>query len=131
MHIVIKTIPHEKHRYETCGDYFWDSDGTIQIRVSAMGNEDYEFLVALHELVEAHLCKKRGITDEVITRFDEGFEAVRPADDVSEPGDDPSAPYQNEHCFATAVERMACAALGVKWAEYEKAVLGLGAPCAS
>ena len=45
--------------------------------------------------------------------------------DDDEPGDDPTAPYHREHCFATAVERMLIAALGVSWADYDQAVESL------
>lgn len=128
--VSVEVISHAAQDYETVGNYRTEN-GTLRVFVSDMGNPDFEFLVAIHELVEAYLCKKRGITDEVITDFDKTFEVARAPGNVSEPGDDPASPYQNEHCLATAVERMTCAALGVKWAEYEKAVLSLGAPCAS
>ena len=39
--IEIKSIPHDQHRYETVGDYWDDGTGT-HIRVSEVGNEDYE-----------------------------------------------------------------------------------------
>ncbi len=42
MDIHIKTVPHKEQRYNTVGDY-WIEDRVIQIRVSEMGNEDYEF----------------------------------------------------------------------------------------
>lgn len=122
MRIVIETIPHAAQRYETVGDYWTDPDGTLHIKVSEMVNPDHEFLVALHELVEAKLCEKRGISDAAITAFDVEFEEARGDNDLSEPGDDPMAPYQNEHCIATGVERIACAALGVRWADYESEI---------
>ncbi len=122
--IHIKTIPHAQQRYETTGDY-WDEFGVVNVRVSDMGNDDYAMLVAIHELVELWLTRRRGIKEADITAFDVAFEANRPAGDESEPGDAPDAPYQNEHNFATAVERMVCAALGVKWADYERAVLAV------
>lgn len=125
MEINIKTIPHDRQRYETCGDYFEDAEGVKHIVVSDMGNKKFEFLVAIHELVEQALCEDRGISDEVITAFDVAFEAARQPGDTSEPGDDPRAPYCEEHCLATGIERLMCAALGVKWDDYEKAVLGL------
>lgn len=120
MKIIIETIPQSQHRYETTGDYWTEEDGTIQIRVTDMGNKDYEFFVAIHELVEQFLVDKRGITDEAITNFDIEFE--KNAGPTDEPGDIPNAPYQNEHCFATGIERMICAISGVKWDDYEKAV---------
>lgn len=124
MRIIVETIPHRDQNYETVGDYWSDENG-MHIRVSDIGNPDYEFLVAIHEMVEAKLCQKRGITDGEITAFDVEFERKRGPDDVSEPGDDPASPYGKEHCFATAVERMMCAALGLSWKDYEQAVLGL------
>ena len=62
MKTIIETISHKAQKYPTVGDWRNDPDGTLRIRVSDMKNEDYEFLIALHELVEQHLCKKRGIT---------------------------------------------------------------------
>ena len=94
----------------------------INIVVSDMKNPDYEFLVAVHELIEAWLVRKRGISEERITEFDIAFEKARPEDDLSEPGDEPDAPYQNEHCIATGVERILCAAMGIPWKEYDETV---------
>lgn len=131
MHYSIITIPHSDQRYQTAGDYFLKTQGRAKlscIMVSKMGNEDYEFLIGIHELVEQYLTRKRGIKEEDITAFDLDFENKRMRGLVGftdEPGDDPSAPYQNEHSFATAVERMVAAALGVKWADYEKAINNL------
>lgn len=124
MRYVIETIPHSSQRYDTVGDYF-NEDGTERIIVSDMGDEDYEFLVAIHELAEQYLTKRRGITEASITAFDEEFERNRKEGNEDEPGDDPNAPYQNEHCLATSIERMMAAALGVKWKEYEDAVNAL------
>lgn len=122
MRIIIETIPHADQRYETVGDFFVDNKGVRRIVVSEMGNEDYEFLVAIHELIEAKLCEKAGISDEAITAFDVKFESDRKPDDVSEPGDEPLAPYARQHCIATAVERLMCAELGIAWMDYEMAV---------
>ena len=120
MNITIKTIPHDAHRYETVGDYWFDDNGNIEIRVSDTKNWKYEALVALHELVEVLLCKDRGISEPDIKAFDEAFEAKRPAGDVdSEPGDDPAAPYGKEHRFAENLERLFAAELGVNWATYD------------
>ncbi len=116
MKINIRTIPHDKQRYETCGDYWTDSEGRIKIVVSDMGNDDYAFLVGLHEMVEYWLVKKRGINEQSITDFDIKF------DGKGEPGDDPEAPYQKEHNFATGIERLMCSELGIKWQDYDGTV---------
>lgn len=125
MKIVIETIAHEEQRYPTCGDYF-EENGVQRVLVSNMGNEDYEFLVAVHELVELWLTKRRGISEESISAFDKTFEKQREVgmlDELNaEAGDDPNAPYQNEHNFATGIERMVCAAIGIKWYDYEEAI---------
>lgn len=125
MRIVIETVPHTSQRYATCGDYFTGGDGAQHISVSEMGNSDYEFLVALHELIEWKLCQSRGISDDAITKFDIAFERDRTGGDLSEPGDDPNSPYHAEHCIATGIERIMCSLLGIKWHDYDKVVLGL------
>ncbi|MGB7195332.1 MAG: hypothetical protein WBD81_17900 [Collimonas pratensis] len=125
MHITLKTIPHNQQRYETCGDWQIKPDGSFEILVSDMGNEKYAALVALHELCEVLLCQDRGITDESVTAFDEAYEAQRPEGDESEPGDSPAAPYAEEHCAATGIERVMASLLNVKWADYEKAINSL------
>lgn len=129
MRIDIQSIPHGNQRYETVGDY-WEEEmlgGKVirHIRVSDMGNEDYEFLVALHEMVESFLCKKRGISEESITEFDMEFEKNRPEGNTDEPGNDQNAPYKKEHQFATRVEKMMAEELGVDWNEYDNAVINL------
>jgi len=89
---------------------------------------DFEFLVAFHEMIEACLCRKRGITDEQVTAFDAMYEKERARglhgpDD--EDGDDERAPYKYEHAFATLLEKMMAAQLGVDWKQYEAAISAL------
>lgn len=120
--ISILTIPHSSHRYPTVGDYQDHPDKSRSVRVSDMGNEDYEFLVAIHELIEQHLCLKRFITEEKITAFDVKFEKNRQPGDTMEPGDAIGAPYRLEHQFATKIEREIAGELGVNWDEYSKVV---------
>ena len=123
--ISIETIPHAQHRYETVGDYWHPTDDSVEVRVSDMGNPDYEFLVAIHELIELYLCKKRGIAEPDIKAFDEEFEAKREEGNEDEPGDSPLAPYQKEHQFATKIESQLAAELSVDWAAYGNAVMSL------
>jgi hypothetical protein len=125
MNITMKVIPHNEHRYETVGDWWFDEDGSLQIRVSDMGNEDYAILVAVHELIEVLLCKKRGITDEAVSAFDTAFEDARVEGNTDEPGDDPKSPYRAEHLFATGIEKLLAAELGVDWKTYDEAVNAL------
>jgi len=107
----------------------WIPGDPSEIVVSEMQNDDYEFLVMIHELVEFYLCKKRGISDEVVSGFDKGFELLRETfPDViglQEPGNMVSAPYNKEHLFATIIERMLAQELGVDWQKYDDVVNGL------
>lgn len=125
MRILIETIPHSAQRYDTVGDWTVDCDGTVNIRVSelptknALFPEKFAFLVALHELVEWALCEARGVTPGVVDDFDIGW---KPHDGLKEPGEDDDAPYYEQHQMATGVERTVAAALGVNWAEYERAL---------
>jgi hypothetical protein len=121
----METIPHSAQRYNTCGDWEINPDVSIEIRVSDMQNEDYAFLVAIHEAIEVWLCRKRGVTEDAVNAFDIAYEENRPEGDESEPGDHPDAPYRKEHFFATSIERLVAAELGVDWAEYDKTVMSL------
>ena len=124
MKIIIETIPHKKQRYPTVGDWY-TRKGVLHIRVSKMKDWRHELLVALHELVEVNLCKQRGISEKIVDAFDIAFEKARKPGNDDEPGDDPKAPYRKEHFFATNIEALMSAELGVDWAKYEKEVYGL------
>jgi hypothetical protein len=125
MHINILSIPNREMRYRTCGDWWVDPDGTIQIRVSELSTWQKEALVAVHELWEGLVCKHRGITQDAVDAFDMEFEANRGVEDESEPGDQPDAPYRREHCSATGVERILASELDVPWKDYEEEILSL------
>jgi hypothetical protein len=136
LEIEVKIIQHNEQRYDTVGDWWFSSeklDGrimweTLQVRVSRMNNENYEFLVARHEIDEAMLCRARGIKEALVTRFDTTFEKLRKAQPEKfqgEPGDHADAPYRKEHFFATTQERAMAAELGVDWEEYDEAVNSL------
>lgn len=123
MKIVIEVIPHEEQRYDTVGDWLWSADGqTLYIRVSELteeGNMNFEFLVAIHEAVEAWACGNADISSRDVDKFDMTW---KPHDGILEPGDDPKAPYHQQHKLASEIERQVAAGLGVDWAEYEQAV---------
>lgn len=128
MNVTIKTIPHVKQRYETVGDWWFDSDNSLQIRVSNMHNPYYEILVARHELDEAILCMKHGIKEKDVTNFDIQFEIERERGQHSieeEPGNDIRAPYHKEHIAATEAELLFSNLLEVNWENYEKAIRDL------
>jgi hypothetical protein len=117
--IRIKTIPHNKQRYDTAGDY-WDNKDQKEIRVSRLNNSTYEFLITIHELVEAYLAEARGIKEPDILKFD-----IKKLKDLKSryrfnPGDDPKAPYHKEHKFATKIEKLLAKEFGVDWREYQR-----------
>jgi hypothetical protein len=125
MKITIETIPHETQRYPTVGDWFYEPNGDLTIKVSELGDWRYNALVGLHELVEVLKCKYDGVTQEEVDKFDIAYEKTRPEDDDSEPGDSIDAPYRKQHCLATGVERILAAELGVDWKSYDDAVMNL------
>lgn len=108
----VKTIPHKDQRYDTAGDWY-DENGTFHFRISDCKNRKYEWLLAIHEIMERALCDVNGVSADAVDKFDKNFHGS------GEPGDSKRSPYRTEHCFATAVERMVCAAMGVSWAEYD------------
>ena len=117
--IVIETVDHQ--RYPTAGDWQLKPDG-LHILVSRMSDQRYEFLVGMHEAIEAYLCKQAGISQVAVDRFDRAYERRRKPGDDSEPGEDPNAPYHKEHMFASRVERMLADQLGVNWRAYDREV---------
>jgi hypothetical protein len=116
MKINIETIPHEKQRYRTLGDYFRDQDGALQIKVSDVQSAQFETLIAIHELIEQTLCDSAGISNKAIDDFD----MENP--ELEDPGNDPRAPYHRQHTIATAVEMLLCAEMGISWSDYEHAI---------
>jgi hypothetical protein len=113
LEIHIRTIPHKVQRYDTIGDWIEEEDGSLYIRVSDLGDWRCELGIALHELVEAALCRGAGITGKQVDEFD--FRS-----DSEEPGDESDAPYKGQHSLASGIERMVIALLGVDWKDYEE-----------
>jgi hypothetical protein len=133
MNITLDVIPHETQRYPTVGDWQWEGD-TLKIRVSAMGNQQYETLVGIHEMIEALRCLQWGVDPLKVDAFDIAYEEARKANQelapcgcefMDEPGDDIHAPYHVPHQEATTIERVLATFWGVKWHEYEAAIEAL------
>lgn len=93
MKIIMETLPHVTQIYEACGNYWVDEDGTIQIRVSETGKDDFNWLVFLHEMIVQKLCEHRGIklTDK-------------------------------EHLFASGIEKIMASLLDIDWNKYSKTI---------
>lgn len=98
---------------------------TLHIRVSQFPKWQHEALIILHELIEALMCENVGTGQEAIDTFDMTW---TPNGNYLEPGDDPSAPYYQEHQFASGIERLLCSALYENWADYEASVNALSPP---
>lgn len=75
---------------------------------------DYDFLILMHEITEAYLCYRQGVTGEEVDKYDMEHEHC------DSPGDHEDAPYHKQHMIATDVESMLSVALGVNWMEYEQ-----------
>lgn len=119
LNIAITAIRHQDQRYDTCGDWF-QSPGFngLQVNVSAELSRKEQFLVAIHELIEAFLCECAGVTEASVDQFDHGHAEM--ALKGEEPGDCITAPYYKQHQIATGIERILAAEVGVSWLEYEK-----------
>ena len=134
MQIHVQVIPHSEQKYETCGDWWWAED-TLEIRVSELGDPAWEFLIAAHEMDEAMGCRKDGIKVEDIDAFDLAYENARKdkanapcgckPTEISEPGDDPHAPYFKWHQIATTFEKRRAAVLHIDWKAYDEKVNAL------
>lgn len=120
--IVVKSIPHDQQEYDTLGN--WRLRDAISeqwgqyfgpymlIEVDEMGDWRKEFIVAIHEMVEAALCQHRGISQADVDAFDKSHL------ESPQPGDEPDAPYRREHEFATDIERLIGRELGVDLQSY-------------
>jgi hypothetical protein len=82
LRIVVETVDHSKQRYSTVGDWQIDKHGNLHITVSKMSDQRYEFLMAAHEMIEAYLAQRAGVTQEAVDKLDMAYEAKRkPVDD--------------------------------------------------
>ena len=112
-----RSVHIDRIRNEDIGDWkYYESSNNVHFNIytGEMKNIDYNFLVLLHEMIEAYLCYRRGITDEQVCEYDANCK-----DEF--PGDNGDAPYHKEHATATAIEAIIAAELGVDWEKYEKA----------
>lgn len=120
MRIEIKSIDPAAIRYPTCGDWIWLPDGSLQIFVPDYANENSAFLVALHELAEAWMCRDAGISEESVSKWD----IEHP--DAPEPAEVEGSPYMDQHSIATQVEIRVAAGMGINWKNHDKWVQNAG-----
>ena len=98
--IHVFTIPRGKQRYNTSGDWQWQGN-KLTVAVDERDNLRDEMLIAIHEIVEAFLCRMHGIEEKDVTKFDMDLDRTNP--DL-EPGDQANAPYHKEHKIASLIE---------------------------
>ena len=120
--INVKIIDHKEQRYDTCGDWQFDADGTLNITVSRMPDTKYMQLIAIHEIIEAILCKFFRISEEDVDKWDLDHPNHK------EPGRLKNCPYGKQHMIATIIEQYIGSIMLIDWQEYEKAVEGLVYP---
>ncbi len=147
--ITINTIEHDDQRYPTWADWeLFDYDAMgypllsvgvlpesqMRISVSHVGNWRYEYLAAIHELLEATVCRHMGITQDMVDAFDVDYENRRIAGErraacgceiTSDPGSDYHAPYKLAHKYAESVEYGLARVLGVDARSYDEAFFAL------
>lgn len=120
--IEIHPIPSDFHVYPTAGNWIFTKHGTLVVFASHFKNPIHTFLVALHEMVEATICKIDGISTEQVDDWDCDYEKNRKPGDNSEPGEHKLCPYRRAHLAALRVEMLAAVELGVDWIKYEDAL---------
>jgi len=120
MKINLFTKPSKEVKNPTTGDFWKDHDGTINVAVQELGNEDYEFLIALHSLIEGFLIEKNKLDRNLIEYFDKTFKQNKEGliTNQEDPGDDTAAPYHKEHTFATFIEMQVANEMNVSWDKY-------------
>ena len=64
--IEIRTIEHEHQRFNTVGDWIYVYGMPTRITVSRLPHPDFEFIVAVRELVDMYLCSQRVLTEKVV-----------------------------------------------------------------
>ena len=111
----------KSQRYDTCGDWqFTHSQYFLQdkleIKVSRTKRVEYGYLLAVHEIIEAILCRSSGITQNQVDSFDMNFRGK------GEPGDDPNCPYHEQHCIATDIEKELAIAMMIDWETYDREI---------
>jgi len=129
MNIYILTIPNEEiaERAGFSGaDWFFDTNGDLQIRIAKMSNLSREKCLIVHEMVESLLFHAKHGTDvSAVDEFDRVVEEAAPEKHGIDAGDQKDCPYAKEHAIAICAERAVFAHLsGIdpglgSWREYD------------
>ncbi len=127
MNIDIQFIPHSEHRFTTIGYWFVENE-TLTIQISKEISWQNKIATIFHELIEAGICIKDGITTAQCDAFDELFEqeyqdGLWPVE--KEAGFDRRCPYRKGHVWGHRMERIVMFLLGVDWNESNEECLRL------
>ena len=106
--IDIRFIPKAEMRVAGWGDW-WFENRVLHVRSINDDSDCDPFLVALHELIEAALCDREGVSGKEVDDFDAAF---GDQGDL-EPGDDPAAPYRSQHRRACLIEFLMAQFMGI------------------
>ena len=122
--IMIEVIPHSQQRLPGSlgGDWQFDAEGNLLVRISDLGDNYFNFLFARHEMDEAILCKHAGITTEMV---DADELNAKDTDDPDSFTGYPGSCYQQQHNDALSMEWMMSRLLEIDWEEYGDAVEAL------
>lgn len=134
--VEMRAIAHSDQRYDTWGDWEFDASDKLTITMSELPkpNWRYDYLGAIHELLEAALCRHQGITQADVDAFDIDYEKRRMAGQTQaacgckitdDPGGDIHAPYRLAHAYALSVEYGLARLLDVDPAAYDADFIAL------
>jgi len=112
--ITVSKISHDLQRYNTCGDWRFSPQDELFVFISDCGNWQSELLVAVHEIVEAFLCKATGVSEAEVDKWDMANLNEK------DPGILKGCPYRNQHISAEFVERLVARLLNTDWKEHEE-----------
>lgn len=113
MKIILESCERDQMRFPSAGDGDWTWEGdTLHIRVVPQEDDNHTFLFALHEAVEAWLCKNDGVSEEAVDAFDNS-RAEYCALYGLEQGDMDDAPYREQHRKAMLLEHLMANFMGL------------------
>jgi hypothetical protein len=110
--VTVNVVPHAEQRYDTAGDWRVEAGGGLVVTVSDLGDHRFNLILAGHELVEALLCQRDGISEQQVDEWDRNHVSA------DEPGEVEGCPYRTQHSVADQVERWLAYLMGVDWDAY-------------
>ncbi len=116
--INIQFIDQKYQRFNNIGQVgdYWETDTSIEFRITKFDNPAYSYAILLHELHEKFRNNQLGIKDEDVDAFD----SAHP--ELDDPGLSKEAPYHKTHMEADCIERQYIVSSGNDWVDYEAAI---------